>query len=294
MSQIELVVNQIRSEFRLDNEGKAFVSIRGAARLADISQGGLSDSLKSGVQQKPTKLATHLMERGFEYVQQNDWSSLGIPDLALAAILFYYAYEAQERYRTKQAKLCCYAFESIGIRAWVRDSVGWKNPNSLKDDILNEHPSLPAPSVKEEIEVLTLCLSIGQIDSRLIAGVALNHAGTRMPQLEGAVNEGHGLLAAAGKSDLLLTPTKVGKEVGISARKVNEILIHLGYQVKNESKKSKTEPDYLVTEIGKLYADNTMATGKLIDGKADNTTYQHLKWKEDIIPVIQSYLAEQN
>lgn len=149
-------------------------------------------------------------------------------------------------------------------------------------------------TLKEEIEVLTLCLSIGQIDSRLIAGVALNHVGNRMPQLEGAINEGHSLLAAAGKSDLLLTPTKIGKEIGISGRKVNEVLTHLGYQVKNESKKSKTEPDYLVTERGKPYADNTMATGKLIDGKADNTTYQHLKWKEDIVPVIQSYLAEQN
>lgn len=130
MTQIEQVVKQIKSEFRLDNEGKAFVSIRGAARLADISPSGLSDSLKSGVQQKGTKLAEYLTVRGFDSVQQNQWAETGIPDLALAAILSYYAHEAQERYRTQQAKLCCYAFESIGIRSWVQDALGWEKPQS--------------------------------------------------------------------------------------------------------------------------------------------------------------------
>lgn len=49
MAQIEQVVKQIQSEFRLDGNGQAFVSIRGAARLADIDPTGLSKNLVSGV-----------------------------------------------------------------------------------------------------------------------------------------------------------------------------------------------------------------------------------------------------
>jgi hypothetical protein len=147
MSQIEQIVKQIQSEFRLDTDGKAFVSIRGAARLAKISQGGLSDSLKSGVQQKPTQLAEYLDGRGFDYVQQASWSDNGIPDLALAGILSYYAYEAQPRYRTEQAKLCCYAFEAIGIRSWVQNCFDWKK---------SEIKALPALTQENRLRAVEL------------------------------------------------------------------------------------------------------------------------------------------
>lgn len=157
MTQIEQVVKQIKSEFRLDNEGKAFVSIRGAARLADISPSGLSDSLKSGVQQKATKMAEYLAARGFDGVQQNQWAEMGIPDLALAAILSYYAHEAQERYRTQQAKLCCYAFESIGIRSWVQDSLGWEKPQ----------PKAIAPELEVAREVAEIYTSLSDYNPRI-------------------------------------------------------------------------------------------------------------------------------
>jgi phage anti-repressor protein len=146
-------------------------------------------------------------------------------------------------------------------------------------------------SVKDELDVLNFCLTAAGIDSKLTAGVMLNHAGVRMPQLKIAIAESHNLLAAAGRTDLLLTPTKIGKELGVSGRKVNQALLDLGFQTKNNSKESKTEPDYLVTEIGKPYAGNTMATGKLQDGKPDNTTYQHLKWKESVIEIVGEQLA---
>jgi prophage antirepressor-like protein len=156
---------------------------------------------------------------------------------------------------------------------------------------INQQPTQQS-SVKEEIDILKDCLSIAGLDPRLIAGVALNHAGTRMPGLKGAVQEGHELLAASGQAELLLTPTKIGKELGISSRKVNEILLGMGFQVKNAGKTSKTEPDYLVTEAGRPYAGNTMATGKLQDNGADNSTYQHLKWKDSVIAEIQNHLRK--
>lgn len=132
--------------------------------------------------------------------------------------------------------------------------------------------------------MINLCLSVAGLDPKLTAGVMLNHAGERMPQLKSAVREGHSLLAASLECDLLLTPTKIGKELGVSARRANQILLDLGYQVKNLSKTSKTEPDYLVTDIGKTHANNTLATGQLQNGQSDNTTYQHLKWKPELTP----------
>lgn len=123
MTQIEKVISQIQSEFRLNNEGKAFVSIRGAARLADVDATGLSRSLTSGVDQSQRPLAAFLIEQGFEGVDLIEWANTGIPDTALALILSYYAHEAQERYRTQQAKLCCYAFQAIGIRSWIQQQL---------------------------------------------------------------------------------------------------------------------------------------------------------------------------
>lgn len=160
------------------------------------------------------------------------------------------------------------------------------------EEKLKELLQAQQPTIKDELDVIKMCLEAANLQPALTAGVMLNHAGTRMPQLKGAVEEGHSLLAASLESDLLLTPTKIGKELGVSGRRVNQILLDLGYQVKNLKKTSKTEPDYLVTEIGKPYAGNTLATGKLQSGKADNTTYQHLKWKEEVIEIVREHLPE--
>jgi hypothetical protein len=128
MSQIEQVIKQIKSEFRVDSEGKVTVSIRGAARLADVDDGGLSKSLKSTADQNPRPLAVFLMTEGFDAADLDNWAVSGIPDTALALVLEYYGYETQERYRTEQAKACCRAFSSIGIRTWVQKSIGWEQP----------------------------------------------------------------------------------------------------------------------------------------------------------------------
>ena len=65
----------------------------------------------------------------------------------------------------------------------------------------------------------------------------------------------------------------------------------LGYQVKNLNKTSKDEPAYFATDIGKPYASNTIATGRLYDSGADNTTYQHLKWRPQIVEILREQLV---
>jgi hypothetical protein len=125
MTTLSEILAQINFEFKIDTNGKAFVSIRGAARLADVDEKSLRYSFQ-GAEEKPSKLATSLIEQGFSGAEQNNWSESGIPDTALAVILEYYGYEAQERYRTELAKQCCRAFRAIGIRSWVQKELGWQ------------------------------------------------------------------------------------------------------------------------------------------------------------------------
>jgi hypothetical protein len=82
--------------------------------------------------------------------------------------------------------------------------------------------------------------------------------------------------------------------LGVSARHINLLLLDIGYQVKNLNKKSKDEPAYLPTEIGQPYASNTIATGRLYESGADNTSYQHLKWKSQVIEILREQLIEVN
>lgn len=156
MSQIEQVAKQIKSEFRVDSEGKVTVSLRGAARLANIEQSSLSRAFDTDAQ-KPSQLAQFLIEQGVEVDAQKRWLIDGIPDTALSLILEYYAHECQERYRSQQAKLCCRAFNSIGIRAWVHKSIGWEKPQQ----------SAIAPEVEVAREVTEIYSSLSIHNPRI-------------------------------------------------------------------------------------------------------------------------------
>ena len=155
----------------------------------------------------------------------------------------------------------------------------------LKPQVLQE----VQPSVKDDIDILNQCLAIANLRPELISGIVLNHAASRMPHLTTTVNEAHKLLAATTKSMVMITPTTIGKHLKVSGRVVNLLLLELGYQIKNTKKTSKTEPDYVATEVGLPYASNTTATGKV----GDDGTYQHLKWDEKIIDILREQMPQE-
>ncbi|WP_193200935.1 hypothetical protein [Nostoc sp. MG11] len=128
MSQIEIaqVIEQIKEEIEVDVTGKGKGSIKATARLAGVSDKAIGKALESA-NLEPSKLAQRLMQQGFESANLNEWRTEGIPDIAIGIILHYYAYEAG-RYCTKQAKLVCQAFGTIGVRAWMQDALGWTKP----------------------------------------------------------------------------------------------------------------------------------------------------------------------
>ena len=128
MSQIEIVeiIEQIKQEIEVDADGHGKASIRATARLAGVSDMAIIKALESA-NLEPSKLSKILMDYGFDATNQKQWRTNGIPDTAIAIILEYYAFDAG-RYSTKQARLVCRSFNTIGIRAWIQDKLGWTKP----------------------------------------------------------------------------------------------------------------------------------------------------------------------
>lgn len=128
MSQTEItqIIEQIKEEITVDIDGRGKASIKATARLAGVSDKAIGKALESA-NLEPSKLALMLMEQEFDAANLNYWRTNGIPDMAIAIILEYYAYEAG-RYCNKQARLVCRSFNTIGIRAWIQDKLGWTKP----------------------------------------------------------------------------------------------------------------------------------------------------------------------
>ena len=99
----------IQTELKVNKQGKAFCSMRGAARLAGVDQSALVQSLKTSEGINPSKLATMLINKGFEHDEINE---IGIPDIALEVILEYYAFHAGARC-TQQAQNMLVAFNYL-------------------------------------------------------------------------------------------------------------------------------------------------------------------------------------
>ncbi|MDZ8263698.1 hypothetical protein [Nostoc sp. ChiQUE01b] len=151
MSQIEVsqTIEQIKQEITVDASGQSKASMKATARLAGVSDKAIGKALESA-NLEPSKLAVMLMEHGFDAANLQEWRTNGIPDIAIAIILDYYGYEAG-RYCTKQAKLICRAFKTIGVRAWMQDITGWTNPATQPQ----EQPPAPAlPPVEQRLHTL--------------------------------------------------------------------------------------------------------------------------------------------
>lgn len=115
-----------RKEFSVNSNGVVVASMRGVARICDVSQPALSKSLKGGL--KPSKLGQMLMDKGFDPA---DLVKNGFPDTALTIVVEYYTLDAGH-YCTEQAKAFYRTFASIGTRTFLKEWLGddgKKQPN---------------------------------------------------------------------------------------------------------------------------------------------------------------------
>lgn len=127
-NKLSEVISQIKSEISVNAEGKATFSIRATARICDVSMQTLSkqfiDATSSADNCKLSKLTETLLNNGFISDNLKNFAITGIPDLAVAIIIEYYAFEAKQ-YCTEQAKLVYRVFANIGIRSWAQEITGW-------------------------------------------------------------------------------------------------------------------------------------------------------------------------
>lgn len=86
---------------------------------------------------------------------------------------------------------------------------------------------------------------------------------------------------AAPTQDNYLTPTQIGKQIGLSAVATNKLIINIGYQVKAVG--SSVSSDYAMTEAGGKYGrmfDTTRKHGK--------GSQQQLKWSPDLVGILRT------
>ncbi|MFN6569896.1 hypothetical protein [Dendronalium sp. ChiSLP03b] len=151
MSQIEIaqIIEQIKQEITIDSNGHGKASIRATARLADVQDSSLRRALLSAALE-PSALAKNLMQQGFTPAALEAWNE-GIPDMGVAAVIEYYAFDAG-RYCKQQARLVCKAFNRIGVRAWMQDIMGWTKPTTQP-----QQPPAPAlPPVEQRLHTWLL------------------------------------------------------------------------------------------------------------------------------------------
>lgn len=118
MADIESIKNQIKDEIKVDQEGKGAASIAGTSRLVDIAHQTLSDGFRNST----SKLAQNLIHHGFE---PRSFSESGVPDIAVALTVAYYANKAGKRC-TEQARMVNEVLLAVGVRTWMQQVVGWE------------------------------------------------------------------------------------------------------------------------------------------------------------------------
>jgi hypothetical protein len=180
MTSLANIIESIKSEIKVDSQGRGFASIRATARLAGVQPSSLVRAFDS-VALEPSKLSAMLAERGFERVALGSFSETGIPDTAVAIIVKYYACHAG-RYCNETAQLALDAFLAIGVRSWMQDVAGYTNStqpkklsscdrvdklsqftNSLQFLQQNLELQLDNPRIKQELQDFALdVIGIGQ------------------------------------------------------------------------------------------------------------------------------------
>lgn len=121
MTNLALLPEDIRSEFSIDEQGRAFANRRAIARLCGIDESSIRNLLENlSAGKAPSKNLESFAGQSFE-------SAVKIPDTLVSAIVQHYAFKGRE-----QAQLTAMAFSAIGIRAWLQSELGWQQQSQHK------------------------------------------------------------------------------------------------------------------------------------------------------------------
>ena len=205
-------------------------------------------------------------------------------------------------YREDSAKLTLQYLR--GEKVEMKDSSVLETiPATMKVENLSPFPSSSSPIqqgrefAKYVLELLD-GVTLGQTpeqDKNLKVGLAISATQAQIPELsQGLEPVKLALVSAAAdedkeenkENDVYLTPTALGKRLGISPRTMNNRLKRHGLQKRNRDF-SKGQSAWLPTEKGKEYSILTVEEHR----GEDPTRYQHLKWNERVLELFDSSLA---
>lgn len=281
MNNLEVILEQIIDEIEVDAAGKGTASVRAVARLVAVQHSSILKALNGGAL-KPSKIAKMLMEQGFDAGALASWKTEGIPDIAIACFVYYYAYEAGSNC-TEQAKLVYKAFVAIGIRVWMQNIKGWS-----RQSVFTAKAIAPTSEERPTLQLISefYDLTVGKtgIDLNLVAGAKINAIVKRYPILEQEAEIGRALLSIPVEEGLV-RPTELGKKLEAktgekwSAVRVNKLLTEQGFQIANPDSKN---PAYLPTEKGKPYGKLMLDTAKGRD-----KTVQSLQWYLSVLEALE-------
>ncbi len=209
-----------------------------------------------------------------------------VDDASVHASLYWEASGRTKRANYKLSRLACYHIalccDSRGNDA-VKMAKHYFAVKTRQAELFEALP--PAPTTLKDDYLLvsamiTDAFATVPLKPELLGGLKINAAIAVAPHLAHALEESRQLLITNTAQECeLLTVTAIGNRLdGMSARKVNQMLIDKGFQVKNPNKKSSKDSSYLPTPLGSEFSDLTLATGSNGSG-----TFQQLRWYSSIV-----------
>lgn len=122
-TSIQQTIDQIKSEFTVDFEGKCHLSNRAAARLLEVDEASIRKArrrVRTSTCEKLPQQPEFIDVKGADLYGKN-----ALSDLEFSGIAEYYAFDAGHNC-TEAARLVYRAFASMGVRVWIQIIVGWQ------------------------------------------------------------------------------------------------------------------------------------------------------------------------
>lgn len=174
---------------------------------------------------------------------------------------------------------------AIEVARWISPEFGvWCNLHiktlietgscSISDKTLQLNPLMDKTLeiVKQSLEFSPLR---GELKGQILLETAASINPLMKPHLEIAKQH---LISGTATEDRLLTASEIGQHLGgISAQKVNKLLIDKGFQKKNPHKKSSKDASYIPTDRGSEFADYTQSAS------GAGSTFQQLRWYSSVM-----------
>jgi hypothetical protein len=248
-----------------NSDGKWRTSLRLLAEYYDIKFSHASEKL--------TGNSDFFRDLGTDRITRSANGSVYDYDLSIRDAVSFLTLVNYKRYKDERRE------KLIRMRNWLTDTA---EKLLMGETVTLTSPSqtiLLSDSLKEEMK---------RADAMTIIGVDISRAASAcLAKLEDQFGEPldylRALVARRSDEDIpTLTATEIGKELGLSAQSVNNILEKLGYQ-KHDYRIKKTgakQKVWNLTQSGKVY-------GEIILERHGGADVQYILWRREIVEVVR-------